>query len=285
MFVAGLLLLSILANLGESSTVTQPPLRVGAFNVRAFGRAKMGKEDIANILAKIVTRYDVMLLQEIRDATGTAINQLLAMVQAINPNYELVISDRLGRSRNYKEQYAYFYRTDRVVIEDTFQYNDDGNDVFEREPFCALVESLSPGNENFAACGIHIKPTDVVQELKELPQVYGNVTKEFATENVMFLGDFNAECSYLDDTELAESPIYKDPNYTWVISSAVDTTTSCATNCAYDRIVITGELLTEALIAKSGIAYKFDRDYNMETDEAYQVSDHYPVEVCLRLPW
>ncbi|XP_055958311.1 deoxyribonuclease-1-like, partial [Patella vulgata] len=230
-----------------------PPLRVGAFNVRAFGRAKMENEDIVKHLVKIVTRYDVMLLQEIRDATGTAIGQLLA--------------------------------TDRVVIEDTFQYNDDAYDVFEREPFCVLVEALTPGNENFAACGIHIKPTDVVQELNELPQVYGNVTKEFNTENVMFLGDFNAECSYLDETELAESPIYNDPKYTWVISSEVDTTTSCGTNCAYDRIVITGDLLTEALIDKSGIAYKFDREYDLETDEAYKVSDHYPVEVCLLLPW
>ena len=37
------------------------------------------------------------------------------------------------------------YRTDRVEILDTFQYNDSVNDYFEREPYSVLVRSKQEG--------------------------------------------------------------------------------------------------------------------------------------------
>ncbi|XP_050413425.1 deoxyribonuclease-1-like, partial [Patella vulgata] len=122
-------------------------LRIGAFNVRTFGKSKMSKEHIADILAKIVVRYDVMLLQEIRDISGWAVDELLKLAQAINPNYNYIISKRLGRS-SYKEQYAFFYRTDRLKVKSTHQYDDgpdDGTDIFEREPYCVELEPFDTG--------------------------------------------------------------------------------------------------------------------------------------------
>ena len=37
------------------------------------------------------------------------------------------------------------YRTDRVEIVNTFQYNDSANDYFEREPYSVLVRSKQEG--------------------------------------------------------------------------------------------------------------------------------------------
>ena len=37
------------------------------------------------------------------------------------------------------------YRTDRVEIVNTLQYNDSANDYFEREPYSVLVRSKQEG--------------------------------------------------------------------------------------------------------------------------------------------
>ena len=43
------------------------------------------------------------------------------------------------------------YRTDRVEILDSFQYNDSANDDFEREPYSVLVRSTQePGQRNIS---------------------------------------------------------------------------------------------------------------------------------------
>jgi len=34
-------------------------------------------------------------------------------------------------------------RSDRVTVEDTYQYDDSANDVFEREPYCVKFVVLS----------------------------------------------------------------------------------------------------------------------------------------------
>ena len=58
--------------------------------------------------------------------------------------YALNISERLGRSTS-KEQYAFLYRTDRVEVVSTHQYDDSANDDFEREPYSVLIRSRDQG--------------------------------------------------------------------------------------------------------------------------------------------
>ena len=53
---------------------------------------------------------------------------------------------------------------------------------------------------------------------------------------MILLGDFNADCSYLLDTDLAGLPIYNPAMFDWLIGFDVDTTTG-TTDCAYDRYV------------------------------------------------
>ena len=54
------------------------------------------------------------------------------------------ISERLGRT-NSKEQYAFFYRTARVEILSTHQFDDSVEDVFQREPYTVFVRSKLEG--------------------------------------------------------------------------------------------------------------------------------------------
>ena len=68
----------------------------------------MNKPKVVKYLVKIVKRYDVILIQEIRDKSGTAINKLLKKVNENNYDpYKLIISERIGRS-SMKETICFF---------------------------------------------------------------------------------------------------------------------------------------------------------------------------------
>ena len=51
-------------------------------------------------IVKIISQFDIVAIQEIRDKFGT--------------DYNYVIGPRLGRTSSSKEQYAYMYRADTV---------------------------------------------------------------------------------------------------------------------------------------------------------------------------
>ena len=76
---------------------TTAPLKIGCFNIQVFGVSKMSKPAIADVLADIATLYDLLIIQEIRDVTGTAITKLLEQVnakQAARDQHALVLSPR-----------------------------------------------------------------------------------------------------------------------------------------------------------------------------------------------
>lgn len=95
----------------------QEELSICAYNVEIFGKTKMSNRTIAEILVKVFRRYDLSLIQEIRDASGEAIHELVEMINncADCPQYGLELSEPLGRS-NVKEQYGYIYKKSKIKI-------------------------------------------------------------------------------------------------------------------------------------------------------------------------
>lgn len=87
---------------------------IGTFNVQSLGSTKMSRPDFVSILVKILARYDVVSIQEIKDSTGlkvmvNLVSSLNKFVQGTGVKYDFVISPRLG-SGSYKEQLAFLYR-------------------------------------------------------------------------------------------------------------------------------------------------------------------------------
>ena len=83
--------------------------RIGAFNIQVFGSKKVQNEDSLEVMGRIIRRYDIVLIQEIRDSSGTSINKLMEVVNSAGYSYTSILSDRLGRTRS-KEQYAFLFR-------------------------------------------------------------------------------------------------------------------------------------------------------------------------------
>ncbi|XP_066292359.1 deoxyribonuclease-1-like [Branchiostoma lanceolatum] len=265
-------------------------LKIGAFNIQIFGTNKMSNTEVADMLVRICLRYDILLIQEIRDSQGTAILDLLDRVnRASSANYDMVISDRLGRTTN-KEQYAFFYRTDvGLTLTNSYHYDDGdesmGNDTFQREPFIVRFFSDRTVVEDFVLVAIHTDPHEAVAELQALDTVRESIVSKWRVTDVMILGDFNADCDFV-------RPIHWDSiglwtryrTYDWLIGDDVDTTIT-STDCAYDRIVVSGPTLRGGVVLNSAGVYNFAKDLGLLcTCEALAVSDHYPVEVDLIEP-
>ena len=253
-------------------------LKIGAFNIQVFGASKSRKPEVMDSLVEILTRYDIALIQEIRDSSGTAIISLLARLNAENQNdFGIAVSERHG-STEMKEQYAYLYRRSKVELINAQSYHDDDND-FERPPYIAQFRERS-SRQDLALIGIHVDPDEAYYEIESLHAVSNYVNRSLREPDIIVLGDLNADCTYLRAYELEELPIYTRDIYTWQISTEADTTTGLNT-CAYDRIITRGA--TTGWTKTSGV-FRFDRALRLSREEVRRISDHYPVELTLKLP-
>lgn len=237
-------------------------MSVASFNIQTFGKAKMEKDLAKENLPLIISEFDMVAIQEIRDKSGTAIEELNDSLV----DYDYVISERLGRSSS-KEQYALFYlnnNSDRgrklnVSIFWAYEYEDVA-DHFERPPYIVYLNS-SVGS--FSVIVTHVKPDAALTEIHELDRSIRFAQRESFDTSFILLGDFNSDCRYYDenDDELRE--------YLWAIKNDADTTVA-ANTCTYDRIV------TNLRYCDSGV-YEFDQELGLTNEDAKVISDHYPV--------
>ncbi|XP_036389876.1 deoxyribonuclease I-like 1-like [Megalops cyprinoides] len=264
-------------------------LKICAFNVRSFGEAKARNKRVMEILIKIIARCDLCLIQEVRDSKGEAIPTLVRELNRFDKSnsYAHIESKRLGRN-SYKEQYVYIYRTDMLRVQEQFQYPKPNTgmanetDVFSREPFIVRFYSPSTLVKDFVLVGQHTCPKNAMKEMDELYSVFQAICKKWKTENVMFLGDLNAACSYVTIKGWGMVRLRSDPKFRWLIGDEEDTTVREKTHCAYDRIVVHGKAFMSGIVPNSAQPFNFKKEFELTEEEALKVSDHYPVEVDLK---
>ncbi|KAM9209824.1 deoxyribonuclease-1 isoform 3-T3 [Dugong dugon] len=232
-------------------------LRIAAFNIQSFGETKMSNATISQYIVQILSRYDIALVQEVRDSHLTAVGKLL---------------DDLNQP-------------DQVSVLDSYYYEDGcepcGNDTFAREP--AIVSFSSPFTQvrEFAVIPLHAAPLDAVAEIDALYDVYLDVRKKWGMEDIMLMGDFNAGCSYVSLSGWASIRLRTSPAFHWLIPDTADTTVK-STHCPYDRIVVAGTSLQDAIVPNSAMPFDFQAAYGLSNEMAEAISDHYPVEVALK---
>ena len=223
----------------------EPAVRIAAWNLQVYGDAKASDPALLAAYAGVIRRYDIVVLQEIRDADGSSIVALCALLDG----YACNATSRAGRSSS-KEQYVFAYRNATLLALD--DHNPDPQDRWERPPARA---TFLVGNRTITLYAIHTKPTDAPREIRALQRL---VEEESPDGSVLVLGDLNADCAYYD-------PKREDAfdGWRWVIDE--DTTTG-RSDCAYDRI------FSNTRYPAAGV----DR-----MDITAAMSDHYPVWVGL----
>lgn len=257
---------------------SQGNFSIAAFNVQIFGTTKAEKADVMAVLVKVVRRYDIILIQEIRDKSETAILDLLDEVNKESPKYALSVSGRLGRSTS-KEQYGFLYREDSGISVNATYQDPDTADHFQRPPYAVHFKSTQAVTSDFVLMAIHTSPSSAVSEIDALDDVHSAVLTKFKVENILIMGDFNADCSYVSKTASSKLKL-RSSSYHWWIEDDVDTTVA-NTDCAYDRFVMSGDSFISAVKAGSADVFRFDTAYKLTQEQTEAVSDHYPIELQL----
>ncbi|XP_015254144.1 PREDICTED: deoxyribonuclease-1-like [Cyprinodon variegatus] len=258
-------------------------MKVAAFNVRNLGRQKVTDKMVSQYLTEIISKYSVIVILEVVDKSGKAMEKLLKKLNSTSDHpYEMIRSSCLGRN-TYKEQFVCFYRSDEVKLTDQYQYEDNqvgDEDAFAREPFILRFRCPSTVVKDLVLIPVHTKPDDSLKELDELYDVVKAVRRKWKTDNIMILGDFNADGRYLSKKKKESIRISSDPFF-WLIDDDVDTTTSNYNDHTYDRIVVYGEKMLDAILPESAKSFNFQVEFGLTDEEAESISDHYPVEVEL----
>lgn len=251
----------------ETSEVDQ--IRVGAFNIQVFGKAKRSKPEVMEVLVNIAHEFDVLVVQEVRDASLQTADEFLRQINdQADLTYEMFEGPRLGRS-NSKEQYVLYYIPSRVQL--TFaDVVEDPQDQFERPP---LLAKMRAGNFDFTLVAIHIKPDDAEDELQALAQVADALLAEDPDEkDVIVLGDLNADGSYFNEDRI--ETVFLPDTYHVVIDNSMITTTRSENT--YDRIILAEGAFDHEFIAGSAAPFLFDF-LVADAELIPKVSDHYPV--------
>jgi endonuclease/exonuclease/phosphatase family metal-dependent hydrolase len=246
-------------------------LRIATFNIQVFGQSKANKPDVMRQLVDLIRQYDVVAIQEIKDASGETPQRLLDAINDTGGDfYDLLLSPRTGvqpDDLSSQEQYAVVYRksTLSALPGDTL-FDDSASDLFQREPYITHLKARQ-GNFSFALIDIHTRPQSAVAEIDALHEVVQWAQGAYPGEDdFIVLGDYNAGCDYASPTQLDELE-FRGPAYFWIVPDDNDSTVSLRTACAYDRIVTTASTQSEF----TG---------NWDVDRAFtdsSVSDHWPV--------
>ncbi len=74
-------------------------ITVASFNIQVFGVSKLGKPDVMDVLARVVRKFDVVAIQEIRSKDTTVLPKFVDLINADGSHYDYVIGPRLGGER------------------------------------------------------------------------------------------------------------------------------------------------------------------------------------------
>jgi endonuclease/exonuclease/phosphatase family metal-dependent hydrolase len=242
---------------------------IASFNIQVFGSSKMNKPSVMDVLARVVRRFDVVAIQEIRSKDQTIVPRFIELINATGARYDYVIGPRLGRTSS-KEQYAFLFDTKRIeVLRDSVYTVGDREDRLHREPLVARfrVRSQPSGRAfTFTLVNIHTDPDETDTELDALDDVFQAVQQGRSGEDdVILLGDLN-----VDENHLGE--LGRLPNIVWAISGRK---TNTRRTKAYDNIIFDKRATVE-YHGRSGV-FDLPGEFGLSQDEALRVSDHLPV--------
>jgi len=244
-------------------------VKLATFNIQVFGRAKLEKSDVMQVLAETVRKFDLVAIQEVRSTTDDILPRFLEIINATGRHYDFVIGPRLGRT-NSKEQYAFIFDTQSIEVDRGSIYTvDDRDNLFQRPPMVASFRVRGPPPDQaftFTLIDIHTEPDEAEAEINALAQVYRAVRNDGRGEDdIILMGDLNAD-------EKKFGPLKQIPNISWVISGVPTNTRGSKT---YDNMIFDHT----ATVEYTGHAGVLDimREFNLTLNQALEVSDHFPV--------
>lgn len=266
----------VLTSLGQKPSET---VRIATFNIQVFGKTKASDTAVMSVLAKVMSQFDVIAVQEVRGSDADAVQKLIDLLRASGADYSATVSAPIGRT-SQKESYTFIWDNSRIQLVPQSAYVvQDAADRMHREPMVASFESrvsFADGRRpfRFTLINAHTDPDEVRRsaannEMNVLDDVFVRVRQydyeTFGEEDCILLGDLNVDQKGL--AELGRIP--------GVVSIAGDIKTNTRGTKTYDHILIDPSVTSE-YTGRFGLI-DFQRDFGLSQEQALRVSDHLPL--------
>jgi len=239
-----------------------------SFNIQIFGQSKMANKTVVDILVDIISKYDIIAIQEVRDASGQSV---INFMKLLDPKYDYILGPREGRSSS-KEQYWFIYDKTKLRVIDSAVYP-DLTDAFERRPKAVYFEHVN-NIFDFVVINKHVAPGDALKEISYTPKLFNYFYNLFKDPDIILVGDLNADGSYFNERLLTQ--IFPQNDFLVVIDNSLNTTVAASQN-TYDRIIIS-KTVFEDFTGNYGV-YIFEEyyDFSKLNIQSKHISDHYPI--------
>jgi exonuclease III len=169
------------SNLDYADEAGTNTVKIANWNLQAFGMKKSDDDQLLKRYRGVITNYDIIFIQEIRDNSDLAFRRLCENMKG----YDHMISSRAGRTSS-KEQYGVFYKKNIEVI-NFIDFNPDKGDRWERPP---IEVDFKINDYTIRVYNIHTKPQKASEEIRNLEQIATN------PGNNVIIGDLNASGNY-----------------------------------------------------------------------------------------
>jgi hypothetical protein len=175
-------------------------LRLGSFNLDPLGEPKLRHGQIADVLAAVVRRFDVLAVQGIRADSPDVLAELLPRVNATGRQYQYVLGPRVGQAGR-QQQFAFLYDSARVDADrDTAYTVDDPDRLLTYDPLVVEFAARGDGAFTFTMVNVLVDPTAIDRELPAAGSVFRAVRDDGRQEDdILMVGDFGASAQAAHD--------------------------------------------------------------------------------------
>ena len=254
-------------------------IRIATFNIKVFGDKKSSDQAVMGAIARIVSQFDVVAIQEVRGDDALPIRRLVDLLNVSGGRFTATVSEPIGRS-TYRESYAYVWDETRIrLIPQSAYVVMDQADRMSREPMVASFQ-VNTGTADgrvpfrFTLINAHTSPSEVAasaigNEMDVLDDVFVSVRRyDFEStgeEDCILLGDLNVDTKGL--RELGQIP--------GIETIAGDIKTNTLGSKTYDHILI-DRRMTREYTGRCGVL-DYQQDLGLSAEQALQISDHKPL--------
>ncbi len=251
-----------------------PPIRIASFDATRLDEAKLANRQVADVLARLVPKFDLVAVQDIRASNQGVLVRLIEQINTTSGRkFRFASAPNAGIPPN--EQYCAFIFDDaKIAIDHTLAYSvQDPAGLFRHVPIVAAFRARGPEPNQaftFKLINVHID-RDRAFELDSLDDVYRAVRGEGSNEDdIIMLGNFGVENSGPGDERLGQLGAILD-----ITSAVTDTPTTPRSRKPIDNILFDRRATSEF----TGRADVMDlmREFDLTLRESLEVSDHQPV--------
>jgi len=175
----------------------RPLVRIATFNADRLDGHKLANRRVNDVLTRLIPRFDVVAIQDIRAADQGVLVRLVEQINATGREFDFATHDDAGRGDLEPFGAFLFNRAAVEVDRSKVQPVDDPEGRFRYRPLVGQFRVRGPDPAEaftFKLVNVHLDPGQLDTELDLLDDVYRAVRDEDPGEDdVIVLGDFGEE--------------------------------------------------------------------------------------------